>query len=149
MSTARQSVQSVKEASGSLLEAFLAVQEAEGYLTEAALKAVSEAYAIPMTQIYETASFYSMFRFAPAGKTIIQVCRNAPCHVAGAGDTVAALEQALGITIGETTKDGAFTLEYTECIGQCQASPSLVINGEVHTSVTSDKVAGLLASLSN
>jgi len=139
----------VKEASGSLLEALLAAQEVNGCLTEAALKAVSDAFGIPMTQIYETASFYSMLRFVPAGKTVIQICRNAPCHVAGAGNTVAALEQALGITVGETTRDGAFTLEYTECIGQCQASPSLVVNGKVHTGVTSDKVAGLLASLNN
>lgn len=147
MSTLTQTIKAVKSGDGSLLDAMLAVQDIDGYLTEQALEEIAQAYGMPLTQLYETATFYSMLRFAPVGKIVIQVCRNAPCHVAGAGETVAAFEQALGIPIGGTTKDSAFTLEYTECIGQCQASPSVLVNGALHTGVTADKVPALLKAL--
>lgn len=147
MNAVSQAVGSVREAEGSLLDALLAAQEVDGYLTKQALAAVADAYRVPLTQLYETASFYSMLRFSPAGKTIIQICHNAPCHVAGASQTVEALEQALNLRMGETTSDGAVTLEYSECIGQCQASPSVLVNGNVHTNITADKVPQLLASL--
>jgi len=147
VSTLTQTIKAVKSGDGSLLDAMLAVQDIDGYLTEQALEEIAQTYGMPLTQLYETATFYSMLRFAPVGKIVIQVCRNAPCHVAGAGETVAAFEQALGIPIGGTTKDSAFTLEYTECIGQCQASPSVLVNGVLHTGVTADKVPALLKAL--
>lgn len=145
--TAAEAVQAVKDASGSVLEALLAAQAAEGILTDEALEAAADAYSTTAAKLYETASFYSMFRFAPVGKTVIAICRNAPCHVAGAGETIAAFEEALDISMGETTPDGAFTLQYSECIGQCQASPSVMVNGAVYTGVTADKVPGLLKAV--
>lgn len=140
-------IEEAKQGGGSLLDSMHAVQDVDGFMTEAGMRALSAEYGIGLTQIYETASFYSMIRFSPSGKTVIQVFRNAPCHVAGAGKTIAALEKALGIKVGQTTVDGKCTLEYSECIGQCQSSPSLVINGKVHTGVTEDKVPALLKSL--
>jgi NADH:ubiquinone oxidoreductase 24 kD subunit len=144
MSRYIKTAQAVRDNSGSLLDAALAVQAIDGWLSREAMDAVSVAYDVPVAQFYEMASFYSMLRFAPAGKTVIQVCRNAPCHVAGAKETIAAFEKALGIGMGETAADGSYTLEYVECQGQCQASPSVVINGTLHTDVTADKVPGLL-----
>lgn len=143
MSTKKQTAQAVN-ASGGVLSALLAAQQATGYLTDQALATVADAYGMTAAALYETASFYSMIRFSPMGKTLIQICRNAPCHVAGAADTIAAFEEALGIPMGQTTPDGAFTLEFAECIGQCQASPTVVVNGAIYTGVTADKVPGLL-----
>jgi len=147
MSKLIETVQNTRAISGSLLDALLAVQEIDGYLTDAALEAVSMAYGITMTQVYETASFYSMLRFAPEAETVIQICQNAPCHVAGADETVAAFEKTLGISMGETTPDGAWSLAYTACIGQCQASPSVMVGGRVYTEIIADKVPGFLQSL--
>jgi len=137
----------VQKEDGSLLDAMLATQEIDGCLTEDAIWAIGEAFGLAVTQVYETASFYSMIRFAPVGKTVIQVCRNAPCHVAGAQETIAALEDALGVSMGDTSTDGKYTLEYTECIGQCQASPSVLVNSKVHSNVTADKVPELMKAL--
>lgn len=130
-----------------VLDALLAAQEKCGYLNEASLNEVAKQFDIPVSSVYETASFYSMFRFVPSGTTVIQICESAPCHVAGAAKTIAAFEEALGIKMGETTPDGKYTLEFTPCIGQCQASPSVVINGEVHTHVTADRVPALIRFL--
>lgn len=148
MSTYSKIIQTVKETSDSLLDAMLAVQEIDGYLTENAMQELAEAYHVHLTQIYESASFYRMIRFAPKGKNIVQICHNAPCHVAGAAKTIEAFEKALGIAMGETTADNMYTLEYSECIGQCHASPSVVINGNIYTGITSDKVPELLKTLS-
>jgi len=137
----------VQKKEGSLLDAIIAVQELYGYVSETAMGALAQAFKIAPTQVYETASFYSMIRFAPVGRIIIKVCHNAPCHVAGAGKTIAALENALGIQMGETTKDGKYSLEYTECIGQCQASPSILINGNTYSNITVDKVPELLKAI--
>lgn len=147
MSKLIETAQNTRAISGSLLDALLAVQEIDGYLTDAAMEAVSMAYGITLTQVYETASFYSMLRFAPQAKTVIQICQNAPCHVAGADETVAAFEKQLGVCMGETTEDGAWSLKYTACIGQCQASPSVMVGGRVYTEISADKVPGFLKSL--
>lgn len=141
------SIEAVRNDSGNLLDAILAAQAVDGYLTEEAMCELAEAFGLAPAQVYETASFYSMIRFTPAGKTVIQVCRNAPCHVAGAVDTIEAIEKALGVKMGESTPDGRYTLEYTECVGQCQDSPSVVVNGELHSQVTADKVPALLKEI--
>jgi NADH-quinone oxidoreductase subunit E len=135
-----------KESSG-LLDALRACQMDHGYLTPADIMELSARFDKTNTEIYETAGFYSMLRFESAGRFVIEVCRSAPCHVAGANETVRALEQTLGIRMGESTDDKRYTLSYTECIGQCQASPAVLVNGKLYTDVTEDKVAGLLRQL--
>jgi NADH-quinone oxidoreductase subunit E len=137
------------KAGETLLNTLLAAQEAEGCLTRDALGRIAKEYGTTFGRVYEAAGFYSMLRFEPGAKVLIQICRNAPCHVAGSAETVAAFEKALGIKIGDRTPDGAFELGYTECIGQCQGSPSILINGEVYTDVTPDRVTGLLALIAS
>lgn len=122
---------------GGILDAMLAIQSKEGYLTEDAIHALAAAFDMFPSQVYETASFYSMVRLHPAqGRTEISICRGAPCHVAGASEVIKALENKLGITIGNATEDGKYVLHYVECQGQCQGSPTLVVNGIIHTGVT-------------
>ena len=79
------------------------------------------------------------------GKYIIRICESAPCHVAGADEVLKTLEAHLGIKVGETTSDGKFTLELTECVGQCQATPVVTINSEPIFGVKPEMVPEILA----
>lgn len=137
-------IKTAKQTSHNLLDSLLALQAQDGYLTPEGLEALAKARRVPAAQIYDAASFYSMLRFSPPGKVRIQICRGAPCHVAGAAEVITALEKALGIQMGESTPDGQYALAYTECIGQCQASPSLLVNGRLYTDMSATKVTELL-----
>ena len=146
MKSLKEIVAQVKKESGGLLEAFHAIQEQELSLSSQAIQVVSEAFYMPPAQVYETASFYSYLNLEPVGKNVIRICRSAPCHTEGAGDVVDALEKLLGIKIGGTTPDGRFTLQYTECVGQCCSSPVITINREVHAGLTPDSLPDILAA---
>lgn len=137
----------IKEAveQGGIHDAMFALQEKEGYLTEEAILALSQAFDMFPGQVFEAASFYSMIRLEPAeGATEIAICRGAPCHVAGAMEVVRALEDELGISMGHATDDGKYILKYVECQGQCQGSPTLVVNGKVCTGMTPESAVALV-----
>ncbi len=130
---------------GGILDAMLALQEKEGYLTEKAIEALASEYHMYPSQVYETASFYSMIRLAPVeGMVEIAICQSAPCHIAGAPAVIERLEKELGISMGMATEDGKYVLKYIACQGQCQSSPAVVINGVLHKNVTPDSVMDLL-----
>ncbi|NLK01253.1 MAG: NADH-quinone oxidoreductase subunit NuoE [Clostridia bacterium] len=134
---------------GGLIEAFHAIQNEHGYLPEAAINEAAEAFKISAAEAYGVATFYSMFSVKPRGKYVIRICRSAPCHVEGAQEVIAALEQELGICMGGTSNDGLFSLEFTECVGQCQERPVITINGEPYAGVTPGDVPGILNEIRN
>ena len=131
--------------SSSMLNALHAMQDAEGYLSRDSIQALSEHFGVTATEVSETASFYSMLRFTAPAATRIEVCKGAPCHVAGAQAVVEALESTLGLRMGERSADGHYSLDYVECLGQCDTSPSILINGELHTGMSPAKVEQLFA----
>ena len=98
----------------------------------------------PLPRPMGVATFYSYFKVGPRGRYIIRICESAPCHVAGAAEVVAALESELGIKMGETTADGKFTLEFAECVGQCQSTPVITINSTPHLGVSAQGIPGIL-----
>lgn len=130
---------------GGMIEAFHAIQDECSYLPEEAIVAAAEAFGVPAAEAYGVATFYSMFSVKKRGKNVIRICESAPCHIAGAADVVAALEKELGICMGDSTADGCFTLEFTECVGQCQATPVITINSKAYLDVTPAAVPGILA----
>jgi NADH-quinone oxidoreductase subunit E len=132
-----------KEESGTLLDALHALQVVEGYVTPDAIDVLAEEFNRTSAEIYDSASFYSMFRFTPPCTVTIQVCRSAPCHVAGATEVIKALEASAGVCMDEATADGKYKLEYTECLGQCQSSPSLLVNGVLYTKMDAQKTYAL------
>ncbi|MGI5921876.1 MAG: NADH-quinone oxidoreductase subunit NuoE [Syntrophomonadaceae bacterium] len=134
-----------KDVPGGMIEAFHAIQNQFSYLPEEAVIEAAEIFNVPVAKAYGVATFYSMFSVKPRGKNVIRICESAPCHVAGAAEVVAALEAELGIKMGETTSDGKFALELTECVGQCQATPVITINGKAYLDVTPEKVPDILA----
>lgn len=130
---------------GGLLDAMLACQAQDGWLTEDAILALADAFGMFPASVYETASFYTMLRLAPpAGRTDIRICRGAPCHVAGAPAVIAAIEKELGVKIGHAARDGSYFFGYTECLGQCQHSPALLINGKLYTGLTPESAVKLI-----
>ncbi|MHB8124917.1 MAG: NADH-quinone oxidoreductase subunit NuoE family protein [Desulfitobacteriaceae bacterium] len=128
-----------------MIEAFHAIQEKLGYLPEEAIVQAAKVFDKPVAQAYGVATFYSMFSVKPRGKNVIRICESAPCHIAGAAEVVAALEKELGISMGSSTADALFTLEYTECVGQCQSTPVITINGKPYLDVSPKKLPGILA----
>jgi NADH-quinone oxidoreductase E subunit len=131
-----------------LLTALYIAQEQYGYLSEDAMRGVSERLGIPLKDVYSTASFYSLYRMKPAGQYIIQVCEGLSCHLAGGADSlVDYIREKLGIEVGQTTPDGCFTLQTVECIASCGTSPALRINDDLYEDMTQGKVDRLLDQL--
>ncbi|MEN6463028.1 MAG: NAD(P)H-dependent oxidoreductase subunit E [Syntrophomonas sp.] len=130
---------------GGIIEAYHAIQKEYSYIPEDAIVAAAQAFDMPKAKAYGVATFYSYLKVGKRGKNVIRICESAPCHIAGADKVVAALEKELGIKMGETTNDGKFALEFTECVGQCQATPVITINSKPYGDVTADKIPGILA----
>jgi len=130
---------------GGIIEAYHAIQREMSYIPEEAVAEAAQVFKLPVSQAYGVATFYSMFSVKSRGKNVIRICESAPCHVAGAAEVVAALEKELGIKMGESTADGKFALELTECVGQCQATPVITINGKPYLDVSPAKIPEILA----
>ncbi len=122
-------------------------QSGDHSLHPAALQELSTVMAIPVADIVGTASFYTMFSFRPRGRHVIRLCESPPCWVMGEEDLRSALEARLGITVGQTTPDGQFTLETSSCLGTCGVAPVMSIDDEVYGNLTAEKVGEILERL--
>ncbi|MBN1395169.1 MAG: NADH-quinone oxidoreductase subunit NuoE [Pirellulales bacterium] len=120
------------------------VQSEFGYLAEAHLDAVAQLMQVPAAKVAGVASFYHFFRLKPRGKFMINVCLGTACYVKGAERVAQKITEELGITWGETSKDGVFTLEGSRCLGTCGLAPVVMIDDEIHGEVTPDQVPALL-----
>lgn len=125
----------------------LAQAEFDGWLSVPAMDYVASLLKILPVEVYEVASFYSMFNLKPVGKCTLEVCRTVPCWLNGAEDLVAHLEKKLGIKDGKTTKDGMFTLKTVECLGSCGTAPMLQCGADFHENLTNEKVDSLIDTL--
>ena len=122
----------------------LAQAECDGWLSVPVMDKVAEMLGLRPIEVYEVASFYTMFSLKPRGKCLIEVCRTSSCWMRGAYDIVAHIEKRLGIKEGETTPDGRFTLRTVECLGSCGTAPMLQIGEQYHENLTLDQVDRLL-----
>ena len=116
----------------SLIPLLQDVQATYSYLPEPALRDIAEFLGIPLVRVFGVATFYNQFRLTPIGKNVIRVCRGTACHVKNSSNLLFALETALGIKAGETTRDKNFTLETVACIGACSIAPVITINDEFY-----------------
>lgn len=137
----------VNTVNGHVLEILHKLQRKKGYVGPRDIAEIAGKLDIPESQVYETASFYSHIYLTPIGRHVIRICESAPCHIAGASKVVTALETALAVSMGETTPDGKFTLEFTQCLGQCQGAPTLWVDGKIFTDVSPAGVPDILAAL--
>ena len=129
-----------------LIQILLDLQSASGhnFLPEECLTSISKKLNLPLSKIYEVASFYSMFNHAPKGKYIIEICNSAPCHVCGAKDLTKTLEDILEIKIGETTADGIFSIQHSSCFGACDISPAIKIATKVYGNLNEEKIKEII-----
>ncbi|MEA1960943.1 MAG: NAD(P)H-dependent oxidoreductase subunit E [Bacillota bacterium] len=140
-------INAYKDVPGGLIEAYHALQRSFNYIPEDSIDKAAEVFNLSKARAYGVASFYSYFNIGKKGKYIVRICESAPCHIAGANKVVEALEKELGIKMGETTNDGKFTLEFTECVGQCQATPVITINSKPYIDVSAEKIPAILKEL--
>lgn len=122
----------------------LAQMEFDGWLSVPAMDYVASILKIQSIEVYEVASFYSMFNLKPVGKCLLEVCRTGPCWLLGAEDLVLHIEKKLGIKDGETTADGMFTLKTVECLAACGNAPVMQVGETYHENLTCEKVDVLL-----
>jgi NADH-quinone oxidoreductase subunit E len=115
-----------------------------GYLSEPVMDYVARLLHILPIEVYEVATFYSMYDTQPVGKVKLEVCRTGPCMIEGAEKIVSYIENKLGIKDGETTADGIFTLKTVECLGACGYAPMLQAGEKFHEHLTEAKVDELI-----
>ncbi len=129
---------------GQLISVMHMVQDHFGFLDRRHMDAIAQLLQVPATMVSGVATFYHFFRLRPRGKFIIHVCMGTACYVKGASEILARFREELGVDIGETSKDGMFSLEISRCLGTCGLAPVVVIENEVHGRLKPDQIPALL-----
>ena len=124
-----------------------AQHENGGFLTPELMIAVAEYLKLPQIQVFEVASFYSMFETKPVGRHSISVCTNISCMLRGGYEILHHIEQKLGIKAGQTTPDGAFTVVEEECLAACANAPMMICGQDYFLDLTPQKVDTILDDL--
>jgi NADH-quinone oxidoreductase subunit E len=122
------------------------VQGVFGYLSRDAINTISKYLSLPSSKIFGVATFYNQFKLKAPGRIQIQVCRGTACHVKGSLGLLDTLIRLLGIEVGETSKDGLFSLETVACLGGCSIAPVITANGKFFGRLDKKKLEELVAS---
>lgn len=133
-----------KKDKSNLIALLQEVQEVYGYLPEGALQEVADFVGMPLSRVYGVATFYNQFRLTPLGENVVRVCRGTACHVNNSANILFALETALNIKAGQTTRDKKFTLETVACIGACSIAPVITVNDDYHGRISVKDVPNII-----
>jgi len=128
-----------------LLPILQGVVEREKYLSESSMIEIACELDLPSAEVYGTATFYSFLDYKKRGKFVIRVCKTITCSMKGKNQVLLAIEDMLKIAMGETTSDKKFSLLETNCLGWCHKAPAMLINDEVFTDLTPEKVREILS----
>jgi NADH-quinone oxidoreductase subunit E len=123
-----------------LIPLLLMAQEEWGWLSTEAMDYVAEILKIKPIEVYEVATFYSMYHLKPVGKHVFEVCQTGPCMINGSDQIIDYIKEKLEIKVGETTKDGLFTLKTVECLGACGYAPMMQMGKFYKEHLTKEKV---------
>ncbi len=129
-----------------LLPILVDINKYFGHIDSNAIIEVSRYTGVPIGEIHGVITFYSFLGQKKHGRFVIRLCRTISCDIAGKEQIVRVLEKELGIHFGETTDDGVFSLEYTNCIGMCDNPPSMLINDKAYGGLTPERVVDILDS---
>lgn len=121
------------------------VQDCYGYIPDRAANRVAQALGVPTVYVWGVASFYSYFSLSPKGAYTVRVCTGTACYVRGSQAVLDEFARRLEVGPGDTTEDGAFTLEEARCLGACGQAPVVMINDKVHAKVSPQDVPGIVA----
>ena len=127
--------------------ALYAIQEEKSWISPEDMKLIASYLSMSPTQVFEVATFYTLFELEPVGKHIFQVCTNVSCMLRGSDTIAEHLKNKLGIDFGQTTPDGKFTLKEVECLAACSRAPVLQLGSSYCEDLTCEKVDQLLESL--
>ena len=117
-----------------------------GYLSDELLTNMAKALGLSVSDIYGVATFYSFLSTKPLGRNVIRICKSLPCFLKNYQTIIESVEREIGIKPGETTPDGKFSFQLTNCIGACDEAPAMMINNEVYTDLTPNKISQILRS---
>jgi formate dehydrogenase subunit gamma len=129
---------------GALIPILHAVQEALGYVPPEAIPVLADELNLSRADVHGVVSFYHDFRSAPAGRTTVRVCRGEACQAVGAERLVKHLQESRGLTLGETTIDGAVTLEQVFCLGNCALGPAAQVNGRLRGRLDESRLSAIV-----
>ena len=127
-----------------MLPALWLVQEQEGWVSPEAMVYVAEKLGKTPIQVYEVATFYTMFNLKPIGKHHIELCKTLSCMLCGSKDIKNHIKQTIGIEPGQTSEDGLFHLSEVECLGACGGAPMFALDGQYHEKLTKQRVDELV-----
>ena len=129
---------------GELLVLLETAQRKSAHVSPETIVEIAESLGLPVGEVYGVASFYSFLSTRPKGRNIIRICRNLPCLLKNAQAVIEGVRREIGIQPGETTPDGRFSFELTNCIGACDKAPAMMVNADVHGNLTPKKIARIL-----
>ena len=138
-------LQELRGTQGAVMPALQKAQEIYGYLPIEVQQRVAAGLNVPLEEVYGVSTFYSQFTLNPKGQYKVSVCLGTACYVKGSGKIYDELQKKLGITGGECTADGKFSLDACRCIGACGLAPVMTINDDVYGRLTGDELDGILA----
>ena len=144
MSKASESVATQRQESGNLLVVLKEAQARFGYLPPEFMVELADSLGVPVNDVYGVASFYSFLSIKPLGRNVIRICRSLPCQMKNYQAVIEAVAREIGIRPGETTPDGRFSFELTNCIGLCDRAPAMLINSDAHVDLTPKKISQIL-----
>src|SRR5579875_1254187 len=133
-----------KQKSALLPVLHLAQEENNGWLSVEAMDYVAELLQLKPIEVYEVATFYSMYNLKPVGKYVFEVCQTGPCMLNGSDNIIEYIQQKLNIKTGETTPDGLFTLKTVECLGACGYAPMMQLGKYYREHLTKEKVDAII-----
>src|SRR5574344_1101340 len=134
-----------KEKPVNLIMVLHKVQGELGYISREAAERVAELLDVPLAKVWGVVTFYHFFKLTKPGKHNIAVCLGTACYLKGGDKVIEAVEQNIGIGVGQVTSDGKFSLESVRCVGCCGLAPVMTVSGEVFGKVTKDMVPGILS----
>ena len=129
-----------------ILAALRIAQDELGWLSSDTIEYIAEVIGVPKVRAYEVATFYSMYHLDPVGRNVIYLCTNISCMLRGCDQIQQHIETKLDIKMGQTTKDGRYTLKEVECLCACAGAPMMQVNKDYHENLTPDRVDEILES---
>lgn len=121
-------------------------QEKTGFVSEGAMAEMAQNAGITVGEVFGVTTFYSFLSTKPLGRHVIRICKSVPCHLKNGEMIAASIEKELGIAPGETTTDGRFTFELTNCIGACDRAPAMLVDDELYGELNPGKIKEILQS---
>jgi NADH-quinone oxidoreductase E subunit len=119
-------------------------QSRSGYLSQELIAELAESLGLSISEVYGVASFYSFLSVKPQGRNVIRICKSIPCYLKDAQTIIEGVRKEIGIKPGETTADGRFSFQLTNCIGACDRAPAMMVNNDVHVDLTPKKISQIL-----